>query len=92
MDKNQFFNQYGHLLIKVNDDDAESGDYQLFVEENYIADGYRGLGYLVASIYERNDGSEYVKIDDDTTQPTNKIGFFILDTTRDNKIYLKSIK
>jgi len=55
MNKTQFFQKYGHLLVKVNEDDASTGDYMLyFPEEKYIAKDYLDKGYSVASVFETN--------------------------------------
>jgi hypothetical protein len=79
MDKTEFFSQYKHRLVKVNEDDSETGDYQLFSpEESNVAFNYQKLGYIIASIYETKDDIEYVELDNDAGTSFNKIGYLIL--------------
>ena len=79
MDKTEFFSQYGHRLVKVNEDDSETGDYQLFApEESHVAQKYIESGYAIASLYEGEDGTEYVELDNDAGTSLHKIGYLIL--------------
>jgi len=80
MNKTEFFSQYGHRLVKVNEDDSETGDYQLFApEESHIAQEYKSSGFIIASIYEGEDGLEYVELDNDAGSSFHKIGYLVLD-------------
>jgi len=80
MNKTEFFSQYGHRLMKVNEDDTETGDYQLFApEESHIAQEYKNSGCMIASIYEREDGLEYVELDNDAGTSFHKIGYLVIN-------------
>ena len=79
MDKTEFFKRYGRQLVKVNKDDPETGDYQLFApEESSRANGYLKAGYMIASIFEDADGSERVELDNDAGTSFHKIGYLVL--------------
>lgn len=79
MTKTIFFELYSHRFVKVNEDDTETGDFQLFCpEECDRAQEYRDKGYEVASVFETEDGTEYVKEDNDCGVGFHKIGFLIL--------------
>lgn len=79
MNKTEFFEKYGHRLVQVSEDDVESGDYQLFApEESDVASMYQSIGYLVASIFEDEDGTERVELDNDSGIGFHKIGYLIL--------------
>jgi hypothetical protein len=79
MDKTEFFKRYGRQLVKVNKDDPETGDYQLFApEESDRANGYLQAGYIIASIFEDADGSERVELDNDAGTSFHKIGYLVL--------------
>jgi hypothetical protein len=80
MNKTQFFQKYGHLLVKVNEDDASTGDYMLyFPEEKYIAKDYLDKGYSVASVFETEDDEDFVLLDNDISNSHHKIGLLILE-------------
>lgn len=80
MDKTEFFSQYGHRLVKVKEDDSETGDYQLFApEESHIAQEYKSSGCTIASIYEGEDDLEYVELDNDAGSSFHKIGYLVLN-------------
>jgi|LakMenEpi03Aug12_release.lakeMendotaPanAssembly.Ray.scaffolds.fasta_scaffold1374314_3 hypothetical protein len=79
MNKTDFFQKHGHQLVKVNNDDAETGDYQLFApEESNRANEYMKAGYMIASIYEDTDGTERVALDNDAGTSFHKIGYLVL--------------
>jgi hypothetical protein len=79
MNKTDFFIKHGHQLVKVNNDDAETGDYQLFApEESNRANEYMKAGYMIASIYEDTDGTERVALDNDAGTSFHKIGYLVL--------------
>jgi hypothetical protein len=79
MNKTEFFEEYGHRLVQVNEDDTESGDYQLFSpEESDLAAFFQKTGYLVASVFEDEDGTERVELDNDSGISFHKIGYPIL--------------
>ncbi len=79
MNKTKFFQKYGHLLVKVNEDDPQTGDYMLYYpEEKYIAKQYLDNGYMVASVYEVEDDEDNVELDNDISDSHHKIGLLIL--------------
>ena len=79
MNKTDFFQRYGRQLVKVNEDDPETGDYQLFApEESNRANEYMKAGYTIASIYEDADGTERVELDNDAGTSFHKIGYLVL--------------
>ena len=83
MTKTAFFEQFGHRLVKVNVDDPETGDFQLFCpEEKTRAAEYQKNGYEVASVYEPEDedGEDIVIFDNDPSPAHMKIGFLVLRT------------
>lgn len=81
MNKADFFDLYGCQLVNVNgDDDTETGAFQLFApEESDRALEYQEQGYTIASVFEYEDGSEEVVLDNDCSDAPFKIGFLVLD-------------
>ena len=78
--KTAFFEQFGQRLVKVNVDDPETGDFQLFCpEEKTRAVEYQKNGYEVASVYESLDDEDKVILDNDCGESFGKIGFLILE-------------
>jgi glutathione synthase/RimK-type ligase-like ATP-grasp enzyme len=76
--KTDFFAQFGKFIVKINEDDTETGDYQLFhPEERYIAQDFINNGYTVASVYDRED-EDIVIIENDTSESFMKVGYIIL--------------
>lgn len=83
--KTKFFEEFGHLLVKVSDDDVETGDLQLFCpEENHIAQEYKNKGYLIASVFDGGDNEDIVILNDDCGEQFHKIGFLVLRTTKNS--------
>ncbi len=79
MTVDEFFKQHGSHLVKLHEDDSETGNFRLFCpEECSTATHYKDNGYTLASIFEDNDGSEFVIMDNDPSDAFHKIGFFIL--------------
>jgi hypothetical protein len=79
MKKTEFFQNYGHRLVEVNKDDAETGDYMLyFPEEKYTAKKYLDKGYLIASVFEVEDDEDNVELDNDISESHHKIGLLVL--------------
>ena len=79
MNIDEFFKQHGSQLVKLHEDDSETGNFRLFCpEECSTATHYKDNGYTLASIFEDLDGDEYVVIDNDPGDALDKIGFFIL--------------
>jgi hypothetical protein len=80
MNKTKFFQKYGHLLVKVNEDAADTGDYMLyFPEEKHIAKDYLDNGYMVASVFEVENEEDNVLLDNDISNAHHKIGLLILE-------------
>jgi hypothetical protein len=80
MNKTEFFKTYGHLLVKVNQDDPQTGDYMLyFPEEKHIAKDYLDNGYMVASVFEVENEEDNVLLDNDISNAHHKIGLLILE-------------
>jgi hypothetical protein len=80
MNKTEFFKTYGHLLVKVNQDDASTGDYMLYYpEEKQIAKDYLDNGYMVASVFEVENEEDNVLLDNDISNAHHKIGLLILE-------------
>lgn len=81
--KTQFFKEFGDkgLIVPVNQDDPETGDYQLlFPEEQHVAKEWQDKGYLVASVFEMLDQEDIVILDNDLGYGYHKIGYIILDS------------
>ena len=53
-----FYEQFGKLLVNVNSDSVESGDYRFFPEEVQLAEEYESNGYRVATIWEAASETE----------------------------------
>jgi hypothetical protein len=80
MNKTKFFETYGHLLVKVNNDDSQTGDYMLYYpEEKYIAKDYLDKGYKVASVFEVENDEDFVVLDNDISYSHHKIGLLVLN-------------
>lgn len=80
--KTEFFEKYDTkgLIVQVNEDDVETGDYQLFCpEEQHIAKEWQDKGYNVASVFETEDGEDIVIFDNDLGSAFHKIGYIIVD-------------
>lgn len=81
MNVTEFFAQHGHLLTAVHYDDTDTGDYRLMCpEESETAIRYLSYGFTIASIYDNDEGTESVLIDNDPTDSPNKVGWFVLET------------
>jgi hypothetical protein len=79
MEKTKFFQRYGDRLVKVNNDDTETGDFMLFCpEESYTAKDYLDKGYSVASVFEVENAEDNIELDNDTSPSPYKIGFIII--------------
>ena len=80
MTTKEFFDVYGHRLVAVNYDDAETGDFRLmFPEEQERAIQYQQEGYTIASIFEVDDYTEVVEVDNDTSNAFHKVGMYVID-------------
>lgn len=80
MTTKEFFDVYGHRLVTVNYDDSETGDLRLmFPEEQERAIQYQQEGYTIASIFEVDDYTEVVEVDNDTSNGFHKIGMYVID-------------
>lgn len=80
--KTEFFNQYGRkgMIMKVNEDDAEIGDYELLCpEEMDLAKEWKNKGYKIASVFE-TDGEDIVILDDELGSSFHKIAYIIVDS------------
>ncbi|NBP67460.1 MAG: hypothetical protein EBR30_03715 [Cytophagia bacterium] len=79
MTQTEFFKQHGHRLVRVHDDDTETGDFRLlFPEETEIAHTYQDLGYTIASVFEQENKEDFVVIDNDLGTAFHKIGMYVL--------------
>jgi hypothetical protein len=77
--KTKFYEQYSHQLVKVNNDDTESGEFMLFhPEERFIAADYIDAGYDIASVYETENGEDVLEIDNDISNHPYKIGYLVI--------------
>lgn len=77
----QKFNKFG-ILVKVHDNDSETGDFELFCpEEQHIAKQWQDKGYLIASVFERED-EDVVIIDNDLGTSHHKIAYMVLEGAR----------
>ena len=82
MTKTEFFEKNGHRLVKVWDDDVETGDFQLFApEEDELALKYHKDGYVVCTVYEPNseEGEDWIEVDFNMGKNPYKIGYLILE-------------
>lgn len=80
MTTKEFFDVYGHRLVTVNYDDSETGDLRLmFPEEQERAIQYQNEGYVIASIFEVDDYTEEVEIDNNTGNSFHKVGMYVID-------------
>lgn len=80
--KTEFFEEFGRkgFIVKVNDNDVETGDYQLFCpEEQHIAKEWQDRGYVLASVFETEDSEDLVTLDNDLGQGFHKIGWMVID-------------
>ena len=79
--KSKSFKLNGHRLIKVFDDNTDSGDFMLLhPEDRWKAADYIADGFEVASIYETPDDNEdMVEINNDISEHPYKIGYLILN-------------
>ena len=80
--KTEFFEEYGRkgLIVKVNEDDVETGDYQLFCpEEQDIAKEWQDKGYKIASVFEIENGEDMVVLDNDLGTSHHKIGYLVIE-------------
>ena len=79
MKKSDFFKKFGHLLLTVNNDDTETGDFMLFSpEEKYIVAEYLNKGYSIVSVFEVENDEDNVELDNDISHSPYKIGFLIM--------------
>lgn len=79
MTKEEFYKQYGHLLVEVVEgEDVEYGNHMLLhPEESFLAQAYRDeLGWQIASVYETENGDD-VEIDNDISNHPYKIGYLV---------------
>jgi len=78
--KTKFLKDYGHRLVRIAEDDSETGDYMLYhPEEKFEASDYIRDGYEVASVYEvPEEDDDFVEIDNDISEHPFKIGYFVL--------------
>ena len=79
MGREEFFKAYGHRLVNVLGDDTETGSFQLFSpEETHLAFQYQRNGFEIASVFEKEDGEDYIVLDNDASTSHHKIGYLIL--------------
>ena len=83
MTKTEFFQKNGHRLVKVWEDDVETGDFMLMApEEDDLAKEYESKGYEVFTIYEPSSEGEEDIVENEFNLGNNpfKIGYLILET------------
>lgn len=83
MTKTEFFQKNGHRLVKVWEDDVETGDFMLMApEEDDMAKEYESKGYEVCTIYEPSQEGEDDVVENEFNLGNNpfKIGYLILET------------
>ena len=83
MTKTEFFEKNGHRLVKVWEDDVETGDFMLMApEEDDLAKEYESKGYEVFTIYEPSSEGEDDIVENEFNLGNNpfKIGYLILET------------
>jgi hypothetical protein len=83
MTKTEFFEKNGHRLVKVWEDDVETGDFMLMApEEDDIAKHYQEDGYEVCTVYEPSQEGEDDCVEQEFNLANNpfKIGYLILET------------
>ena len=83
MTKTEFFQKNGHRLVKVWEDDVETGDFMLMApEEDDLAKEYESKGYEVFTIYEPSSEGEDDIVENEFNLGNNpfKIGYLILET------------
>jgi hypothetical protein len=82
MTKTEFFEKNGHRLVKVWEDDVETGDFMLMApEEDDMAKDYESKGYEVFTIYEPSKDGEDDIIENEFNLGNNpfKVGYLILE-------------
>jgi len=82
MTKTEFFEKNGHRLVKVWEDDVETGDFMLMApEEDDMAKDYESKGYEVFTIYEPSSEGEDDIVENEFNLGNNpfKIGYLILE-------------
>jgi hypothetical protein len=82
MSKTEFFEKNGHRLVKVWEDDVETGDFMLMApEEDDMAKDYESKGYEVFTIYEPSSEGEDDIVENEFNLGNNpfKIGYLILE-------------
>ena len=72
----ELFESYG--ILDVNGDDVETGKFRLFETEGMRAEEYRRQGYTIASVFEDENGDEYVVLDNSITNDPEKTGYYII--------------
>ncbi len=80
--KTEFFEEFGRkgFIVKVNNNDVETGDYQLFCpEEQHIAKEWQDRGYVLASVFEMEEGEDIVVLDNDLGTSPFKIGYLVVE-------------
>ena len=83
MTKTEFFEKNGHRLVKVWEDDVETGDFMLMApEEDDMAKDYESKGYEVFTVYEPSSEGEDDIVENEFNLGNNpfKIGYLILET------------
>ena len=77
--KSKFFKLNGHRLVKVFDDNTDSGDFMLLhPEDKWKAADFITNGFEIASVYETTDNEDMVEINNDISEHPYKIGYLIL--------------
>ena len=78
--KSKFFKLNGNRLVKVFDDNTDSGDFMLLhPEDRWKAADYIADGFEVASVYETLENEDMVEINNDISEHPYKIGYLVLN-------------
>jgi hypothetical protein len=83
MTKTEFFQKHGHELFKVDDDNAEYGDYLiLHPQEIPLAKELQDRGYTIVSVYE----DEHVEFESpfDEADQFHKYGYYAINNSNTN--------
>ena len=87
MTKTEFFEKYGHLLVKVAEDCAEYGDFLiLHPEEIALAKDLQERGMTIVSVYETESDDYYVDFENpfDSADQPFKYGYMAIDESNKN--------
>ena len=80
MYKSKFFELNSNRLVKVFDDNTDSGDFMLLhPEDKWKAADFITDGFEVASVYETSEDEDMVEVNNDISEHPYKIGYLVLN-------------